>query len=48
MNEERKEKDLENMEVRCDLCRKVFPYSEADKRCPDCKIGVIRWMEKAA
>ena len=48
MSEERTEKFAENMEVRCDVCRKIFPASEEGKRCPECGIGRIWLMEKAA
>lgn len=43
-----REEDLSNTEVRCDVCRKLFAASEADKRCPECVIGRIRIMDKAA
>jgi rubrerythrin len=43
-----KNEDLRKTEVRCDVCRKIFAASEADKRCPECKIGRVRIMEKAA
>jgi Zn finger protein HypA/HybF involved in hydrogenase expression len=48
MNEKNREIDLRKTEVRCDVCRKIFAASEADTRCPECKIGRIRIMEKAA
>ena len=48
MSEERAEKLAEGMEVRCDVCRKTFPLSEAGKQCPECGIGRIWLMEKAA
>jgi rubrerythrin len=48
MNEKIKEEDLRKTEVRCDVCRKTFAASEADKRCPECEIGRVRIMEKAA
>jgi len=48
MNEKIREEDLRKTEVRCDVCRKIFAVSEADKRCPECKIGRVRIMEKAA
>jgi Zn finger protein HypA/HybF involved in hydrogenase expression len=48
MNEKIKEEDLRKTEVRCDVCRKLFGESEADTRCPECKIGRVRIMEKAA
>jgi hypothetical protein len=35
MNEKIKEEDPIKTEVRCDVCRKIFAASEADKRCPD-------------
>ena len=44
----KEEAEGQGMEIRCDVCRKLFPESEADKRCPECGIGVIRVMEKAA
>ena len=48
MNEKSKEVDLGKTEVRCDVCRKTFAASQADTRCPECKIGRVRIMEKAA
>jgi rubrerythrin len=48
MNEKIKEGDPRKTEVRCDVCRKTFAASEADKRCPECEIGRVRIMEKAA
>lgn len=48
MNEKIRELDVKTMEVRCDVCRKTFTASEADTRCPECKIGRIRIMDKAA
>lgn len=48
MNEEIKEGDLGKTEVRCDVCREIFAASEADTRCPECKIGRVRIMDKAA
>jgi len=48
MNENIGENDLMKTEVRCDVCRKTFAASEAGTRCPECKIGRIRIMEKAA
>jgi rubrerythrin len=48
MNENIRENDLMKREVRCDVCRKTFAASEADTRCPECNIGRIRSMEKAA
>ena len=48
MNDKIKEIDLSKTEVRCDVCRKLFAASEADKRCPECEIGRVRIMEKAA
>jgi Zn finger protein HypA/HybF involved in hydrogenase expression len=48
MNEKIKEEDLKKTEVRCDVCRKTFTASEADKPSPECKIGKVRIMEKAA
>lgn len=48
MNEKTREIDLRKTEVRCDVCRKIFAASEADTRCPECKIGRVRIMEKAA
>jgi Zn finger protein HypA/HybF involved in hydrogenase expression len=48
MNERVKEEDLRKTEVRCDLCRKTFAASAADKPCPECKIGRVRIMKKAA
>jgi Zn finger protein HypA/HybF involved in hydrogenase expression len=48
MNENIREEDLTKTEVRCDVCRKPFAASEADTRCPECKIGRVRIMEKAA
>jgi phage FluMu protein Com len=48
MNENIRENDLMKTEVRCDVCRKTFAAPEAGTRCPDCKIGRIRSMEKAA
>jgi Zn finger protein HypA/HybF involved in hydrogenase expression len=48
MNENIPEQDLMKTEVRCDVCRKVFSASEADTRCPECKIGRVRIMDKAA
>ena len=48
MSEERAEKLAEGTEARCDVCRKTFPPSEAGKRCPECGIGRIWVMEKAA
>jgi Zn finger protein HypA/HybF involved in hydrogenase expression len=48
MNEKTREIDLRKTEVRCDVCRKTFAASEADTRCPECKIGRVRIMEKAA
>jgi len=48
MNEKNREIVLRKTEVRCDVCRKLFAASEADTRCPECKIGRIRIMEKAA
>jgi rubrerythrin len=48
MNEKINEEALRKTEVRCDVCRKLFAAPEADKRCPECKIGRVRIMEKAA
>ena len=48
MNEKEREEDFRKTEVRCDVCRKTFAASEADTRCPECKIGRVRIMEKAA
>jgi Zn finger protein HypA/HybF involved in hydrogenase expression len=48
MNDQIGEEDLRKKEVRCDVCRKTFAASEADTPCPECKIGRIRIMEKAA
>jgi len=48
MGKEKEQKNLEGMEVRCDVCRKTFPVSEEGKKCPDCGIGRLWLMEKAA
>lgn len=48
MREESAEKFAEGMEARCDICRKTFPPSEEGKRCPECGLGRIWLMEKAA
>jgi Zn finger protein HypA/HybF involved in hydrogenase expression len=48
MNEKGREDEVQGVEVRCDVCRRIFPASEAEKRCPECEIGRIRIMEKAA
>jgi len=48
MSEEKAQKLTEDMEVRCDVCRKTFPPSEEGKRCPECGIGRIWSMQKAA
>lgn len=48
MEEEKREKGFEDMEVRCDVCRKTFSLSEEGKRCPECNIGRLWLMDKAA
>lgn len=48
MSEERAARQAEDTEVRCDVCRKTFPPSEQGKQCPECKIGRLWLMEKAA
>lgn len=48
MSEEREATRAEDMEVRCDVCRMIFPPSEQGKQCPDCRIGRLWLMEKAA
>ena len=48
MNEKIREIDVKTTEVRCDVCRRTFTASEADTRCPECEIGRIRIMDKAA
>jgi Zn finger protein HypA/HybF involved in hydrogenase expression len=48
MNEKIREEDLGKTEVRCDVCRRTFAASEADTRCPECKIGRVRIMDKSA
>lgn len=48
MNEKNGKEELMKTEVRCDVCRKIFAASEAETRCPECKIGRIRIMDKAA
>jgi len=48
MSEERAERLAEATEVRCDVCRKVFPPSEEGRKCPECGIGRLWLMEKAA
>jgi rRNA maturation endonuclease Nob1 len=48
MGKEKELKKPEGMEVRCDVCRKTFPLSEEGKKCPDCGIGRLWLMEKAA
>jgi Zn finger protein HypA/HybF involved in hydrogenase expression len=47
MGEEKLEKRLEEVEVRCDICRKTFALSEEGKKCPECGIGRLWLMEKA-
>ena len=48
MGEEKLEKRFEEAEVRCDVCRKTFPLSEEWKKCPECQIGRLWLMDKAA
>jgi rubrerythrin len=48
MNENIRENDPMKTEVGCDVCGKTFSVSEADTRCPECRIGRIRIMEKTA
>jgi hypothetical protein len=48
MGEEKLEKRFEDVEVRCDICRKTFPLSEEGKKCPECQIGRLWLMDKAA
>jgi|APFre7841882724_1041349.scaffolds.fasta_scaffold351075_1 Zn finger protein HypA/HybF involved in hydrogenase expression len=48
MGEEKLEKRFEDLEVRCDICRKNFPLSEEGKKCPECNIGRLWLMDKAA
>lgn len=42
-----KEKD-ENEVLWCDQCWKTFPLDTKGKWCPECKIGVLRLLQKAA
>ena len=48
MSEEKAAKRAEDMEVRCDVCRKTFSPSEQGKQCPECGIGRLWLMEKMA
>ena len=48
MGEEKREKRTGEVEVRCDVCRKTFPLSEEGKQCPECGIGRLWLMDKAA
>jgi len=47
MGEQKLEKRFEEVEVRCDICRKIFPLSEEEK-VPECQIGRLWLMDKAA